>query len=185
MVAAAKAAVPTVTDQAAALQLGNFAKATANSLAELRAASAKVCVGVPVCVCMCDPPPPPSQAAEVCGSLEIDSAIDTVRGLAHEMAEAKREAQQGKLLPLPGETVENCALELGATSKTVGSSMAQLLTAANQGNENYTGIASRDTANALRVLAHAVRGVAAGTKNTQTQEYILSTAQQVRGCGLQ
>ena len=47
------------------------------------------------------------------------------------------------------------------------------------GNENYTGIASRDTANALRVLAHAVRGVAAGSKNTQTQEYILSTAQQV------
>ncbi len=73
------------------------------------------------------------QAAEVCGSLEIDSAIDTVRALANEMAEAKREAHQGKLLPLPGETVENCALELGATSKTVGSSMAQLLTAANQG----------------------------------------------------
>ena len=48
------------------------------------------------------------------------------------------------------------------------------------GNENYTGIASRDTANALRVLAHAVRGVAAGTKNTHTQEYILSTAQNVR-----
>ena len=42
MVAAAKAAVPTVGDQAAALQLGNFAKATANALAELRAASAKV-----------------------------------------------------------------------------------------------------------------------------------------------
>ena len=51
------------------------------------------------------------------------------------------------------------------------------------GNENYTGIAARDTANALAVLAHAVRGVAAGTKNAQTQEYILSTAQQVRGCG--
>ena len=33
------------------------------------------------------------------------------------------------------------------------------------GNENYTGIAARDTANALAVLAHAVRGVAAGTKN--------------------
>ena len=42
MVAAAKAAVPTVGDQAAALQLGNFAKATASALAELRAASTKV-----------------------------------------------------------------------------------------------------------------------------------------------
>ncbi len=74
----------------------------------------------------------------MCGSLEIDSAIDTVRALANEMAEAKREAQQGKLLPLPGETVDNCALELGATSKTVGSSMAQLLTAANQGTLLHT-----------------------------------------------
>ena len=48
------------------------------------------------------------------------------------------------------------------------------------GNENYTGIAARDTANALAVLAHAVRGVAAGTSNAQTQAYILTTAQQVR-----
>ena len=42
MVAAAKAAMPTVGDQAAALQLGNFAKATASALAELKAASTKV-----------------------------------------------------------------------------------------------------------------------------------------------
>lgn len=56
-----------------------------------------------------------------------------MKGLSHELAEAKREARQGKLVPLPGESVESCALELGATSKTVGSSMAQLLTAANQG----------------------------------------------------
>jgi len=42
MVAAAKAAVPTVGDQSAALQLGNFAKSTAAALAELRTASAKV-----------------------------------------------------------------------------------------------------------------------------------------------
>ena len=57
----------------------------------------------------------------------------------------------------------------------------QYLVCGSAGNENYTGIAARDTANALRVLAGAVRGVAAGTKNQQTQEYILSTAQQVGG----
>ena len=43
MVAAAKVTVPTVVDKAAALQLGNFAKATEVALAELRAASVKVC----------------------------------------------------------------------------------------------------------------------------------------------
>ena len=47
------------------------------------------------------------------------------------------------------------------------------------GNDNYTGIAARDTANALKVLAGAVRGVAAGTKDPRTQEYILTTAQTV------
>lgn len=93
--------------------------------------------------------------------------------------EAKREAQQGQLFPLPGQTVESCSMELGATSKTVGSSMAQLLTAANQGNENYTGIASRDTANSLRVLTSAIRGVASFTKNPQTQEYIIVTGHKV------
>ena len=62
--AAAKAAVLTV-DQATALQLGNFAKATANNLAGLRDASVK--------------------AAEVCESLEIDSAIATVQDLSKGM----------------------------------------------------------------------------------------------------
>lgn len=105
--------------------------------------------------------------------------MDVIRSLAQELVEVKKEAAQGQLLPLPGQTVESCSLELGATSKTVGSSMAQLLTAANQGNENYTGIAARDTANALQVLTGSVRGVAAFTKNPQTQEYIIMTAQQV------
>ena len=72
--AAAKAAVPTVGDQAAALQLGNFAKATAIALAELRAASAK--------------------AAEVCGSLEIDSAIATVKDLSKDMSGYKQDQQK-------------------------------------------------------------------------------------------
>ena len=75
--AAAKAAVPTVGDQAAALQLGNFAKATAVALAELRAASNK--------------------AAEVCGSLEIDSAIATVKELSKDMSTYQAETQKGEL----------------------------------------------------------------------------------------
>jgi len=35
--------------------------------------------------------------------------------------------------------LEKCTQDLGGTSKAVGSSMAQLLTCAAQGNENYTG----------------------------------------------
>lgn len=36
--------------------------------------------------------------------------------------------------------LEKCAQDLGSTSKAVGSSMAQLLTCAAQGNEHYTGM---------------------------------------------
>ena len=38
----------------------------------------------------------------------------------------------GVLLPLPGESVQTSALKLGATLKTIGSSMVQFLTTANQ-----------------------------------------------------
>ena len=41
----------------------------------------------------------------MCGSLEIDSAIDLVQQLSRDMDMYKREAAAGKLLLLPGETV--------------------------------------------------------------------------------
>ena len=71
------------------------------------------------------------------------------------------------------------ALEVGATSKTVGATMAQLLTAAAQGNDSYTGIAARDTASALKVLANAVRGVAATSDEPKDQQAILKAAKLV------
>lgn len=112
MVAAAKAAIPVIGDLAAALQLENFAKATTSALVKLRAAFAR--------------------AADISGNLEIDCAIEIVKGLSQELVEKKGESQQGKLVPLPG-SVESCALELRAATKSAGSSIAQLMIAANQG----------------------------------------------------
>ena len=57
---------------------------------------------------------------------------DTVRDLIRDVDTCMRVAKEEELMSLPGETLETAALELGATSKTVGSSMAQLLTAASQ-----------------------------------------------------
>ena len=51
----------------------------------------------------------------------------------------------------PSLQLQSSALELGAAAKAVGSAMAQLLAAADQGNESYTGKASRETAKALQV----------------------------------
>uniref|UniRef100_A0A672IWD8 I/LWEQ domain-containing protein n=1 Tax=Salarias fasciatus TaxID=181472 RepID=A0A672IWD8_SALFA len=157
MVASAKSAVPTVADQAAAMQLGQCAKNLATCLAELRTATQK--------------------AHEACGPLEIDSALKTVQTLKSELQDAKMSVIDGQLKPLPGETLEKCAQDLGSTSKAVGSSMAQLLTCAAQGNEHYTGVAARETAQALRTLAQAARGVAASTKEPQASAAMLDSAQ--------
>ncbi|XP_015742916.1 talin-2 isoform X2 [Python bivittatus] len=156
MVASAKAAVPTVTDQAAAMQLSQCAKNLATSLAELRTASQK--------------------AHEACGPMEIDSALNTVQTLKNELQDAKMAALDGQLKPLPGETLEKCAQDLGSTSKAVGSSMAQLLTCAAQGNEDYTGVAARETAQALKTLAQAARGVAASTGDPAGARAMLDSA---------
>ena len=71
------------------------------------------------------------QAAEECGSLEINSATDTGSALSQDMTGAKKEVREGQLFSLSGEPMESCAEVSGATS--VGSSMAHLSTTFNQG----------------------------------------------------
>ncbi|XP_038136879.1 talin-2a isoform X2 [Cyprinodon tularosa] len=159
MVTSAKSSVPTVTDQAAAMQLGQCAKNLATCLAELRTSAQK--------------------AHEACGPMEIDSALTAVQTLRTELQDAKLAAVNTQLKPLPGESLEKCAQDLGSTSKAVGSSMAQLLTCAAQGNEHYTGVAARETAQALKTLAQAARGVAASTTDPKAAAAMLDSARDV------
>jgi len=105
--------VPTVGDAAASLSLSNAVKNLSAALAELRAAAAKV-----------------HEASST--SNDLDAALEQVRGLEADLAELKRALPSGRVAPLPGETADSSASQLGSTSKTVGSSMAQLLTAAAQ-----------------------------------------------------
>uniref|UniRef100_A0A8C7ZN04 Talin 2a n=1 Tax=Oryzias sinensis TaxID=183150 RepID=A0A8C7ZN04_9TELE len=159
MVTSAKSSVPTVTDQAAAMQLGQCAKNLATCLAELRTAAQK--------------------AHEACGPMEIDSALTAIQTLRSELQDAKLAATTTQLKPLPGESLEKCAQDLGSTSKSVGSSMAQLLTCAAQGNEHFTGIAARETAQALKTLAQAARGVAASITDPKASAAMLDSARDV------
>uniref|UniRef100_A0A8C0B0Z2 Talin 1 n=1 Tax=Buteo japonicus TaxID=224669 RepID=A0A8C0B0Z2_9AVES len=157
MVAAAKATVPTITDQASAMQLSQCAKNLAAALAELRTAAQK--------------------AQEACGPLEIDSALGLVQSLERDLQEAKAAARDGKLKPLPGETMEKCAQDLGNSTKAVSSAIAHLLGEVAQGNENYTGTGLH--AVALRSLSQAARGVAASTPDPQAQSAMLECASDV------
>ncbi|ELK31332.1 Talin-2 [Myotis davidii] len=167
MVSSAKAAVPTVSDQAAAMQLSQCAKNLATSLAELRTASQKASG------------PLVTAAHEACGPMEIDSALSTVQTLKNELQDAKMAAADSQLKPLPGETLEKCAQDLGSTSKAVGSSMAQLLTCAAQGNEHYTGVAAREMAQALKTLAQSAHGVAASASDPAAAHAMLDSARDV------
>ncbi|XP_032887603.1 talin-1 isoform X2 [Amblyraja radiata] len=156
MVAAARSTVPTIGDQASAMQLNQCAKNLANTLQELRAAAQK--------------------AQDACGPLEIDSALKQIRTMEKDLQEAKANAAEGKLRPLPGETLEKCSQDLGSSAKMVGASVAKLLSAVTQGNENYTGLASREVAQALKALGSAARGVAANTTDPQAQNAMLECA---------
>uniref|UniRef100_A0A8C1UJE8 Talin 2a n=1 Tax=Cyprinus carpio TaxID=7962 RepID=A0A8C1UJE8_CYPCA len=162
IVSSAKSSVPTVTDQAAAMQLGQCAKNLATCLAELRTAA--------------------QTAHEACGPMEIDSALIAVQTLKNELQDAKMAASEGHLKPLPGESLEKCTQDLGGTSKAVGSSMAQLLTCAAQGNEHYTAT-NKDSYFffflALKTLAQAARGVAATTSDPAGATAMLDSAHEV------
>ncbi|KAG1695569.1 Talin-1 [Nymphon striatum] len=159
MITSSKAAIPTITSQSASRQLDNTSKELSGALTDLRTSLSKT--------------------REATGGIEIDSAIDIVKELDDEIAAFQRAANMNELKPLPGETEETCTNHLGVQSKVVGSSMAQLLTAACQGNENYTGMAARDTANALKNLKDTVRGVAATTSDKDVQNKILANSRDV------
>ena len=159
VVKAARAVLPTVTDQASALQLNNTSQQLGSSLTDLRSAV--------------------TRAREACGGLELDAAEELINSLKDELGEFYRAVEAASLRPLPDETTESTALRLGATSKNVGFAMAKLLSAAKQGNENYTGSAARETASSLKDLTYAVRGVAATSNQPETQKKVLMTADDV------
>ncbi|XP_043467434.1 talin-1 isoform X2 [Leptopilina heterotoma] len=159
VVKAARAVLPTVTDQSSAMQLNNSSQQLGTSLGDLRSAV--------------------TRAREACGGLELDAAEELIITLKEELVEFYKAVETTSLRPLPGETTESTALRLGSTSKHVGVSMAQLLSAAKQGNENYTGSAARETASSLKELTSAVRGVAATSNQPETQKMVLMTADDV------
>jgi len=117
MVDAVHAVLPTVADQSAALGLSNCSRAMSAALAELCAAIAMVQD--------ISPAHAPQQTA-------INAALAQVQALNDDLAQIRQSLAAKKLVPLPGDKMEKCTAELGATSKLIGSSMAQMLTAAAQ-----------------------------------------------------
>ena len=154
-----RSALPTVDNQPALIQLSNSSKQMDGAVRELKSCIAK--------------------ANQCCGSLEIEASADLIESLQQELEEFRNSANTFQLKPMPGETLESATLLLNTASKSVGSTVAQLMTAAFEGNEDITNRAARDTSNALRDYTNAVRGVAANTNDQAAQNRIFDQAQLV------
>ncbi len=116
MISLTRSVLPTIIDEIKAIQLRNCTNQLNTSLNELKTYLAKI--------------------QQVCGSFEAEAMIESIHMLDHELSEVRKAALiTGTLRPLPGECLEVCEAQLAAVSKNVGLSMAQMLTAAAQGNE--------------------------------------------------
>ncbi|XP_055631381.1 talin-2 isoform X3 [Toxorhynchites rutilus septentrionalis] len=136
---------PTVMEQAASQQLSRCALNLNHAIHDLRSAA--------------------QRAREACGGGELDTALEAVRNLRNVLNDTRRAAQEGNLRPLPGETADSSFKQLAAHSNSVDSSLYQLMSAVQQGNRTYAGVAGRDAALALGEYTKSVRGVVATTKN--------------------
>ena len=154
-----KSALPTVENQSASIQLQNASKQLDNALKELNS-----------CI---------KKAHSACGSLEMEASADLIHSLESELDEFQSAANSMSLRPLPGETSQSASVQLNTASRAVGSTVAQLLTAASEGNRDITNRAARDTANALRDFTAAVRGVAATSSDKSSQQTVLAMAKDV------
>merc|ERR1719193_2036756 len=154
-----RSALPTVDNQSAAIQLQNSSKQMENAVRELRSSIGK--------------------AQLACGSLEMEASADLIRSLESELEEFRLAANGFDLHPMPGETREHATAQLNTASRAVGSTVAQLLTAAAAGNRDSTSRAARDTANALRDFTAAVRGVAATAEDPASANRVLDQARLV------
>ncbi|XP_075218972.1 talin_middle and talin-RS domain-containing protein rhea isoform X1 [Lycorma delicatula] len=160
VVACSRAVLPTITDQSSALQLSGSSQALGSALSDLRTVLGR--------------------AREACGpELELEAAHNLVCILRDELVQIQHSADRGHLRPLPGETAESASQQLGSVSKSVKSNMAQVVSAASQGNECYTAMATRDLANSLKDLTGSVRAVVANTTNKETQQRIIISSEEL------
>ncbi|QQP52773.1 Uncharacterized protein FKW44_005020, partial [Caligus rogercresseyi] len=152
LVDSVKSTLPTINNESSVLQLSNSSKQLNGAVKDLR-----TCIG---------------KAHQVCG--------DVITFLTTELEEFRDAAKRYELRPLPGETPQVASLKLNTACKSVGSTVAQLITAASEGNQDITNRAARETANALRDYTAAVRVVAAAsTDDPPRQNRIIDNAQLV------
>lgn len=159
VVKTAKGILPTITDQACALQLKNCSQQFGIALSDLRSAV--------------------NRAREVCSGLEFDAAEKQIIALKSELKDLFTAVKSITLKPFPGETEESTSLKLGSISKNFEFLIAQLISATQQKNKIYTENSIREISILLKNFIVTVRGVAATVKLQEIQTTILIAAENV------
>jgi len=166
MILLTKAILPTIGDEIKAIQLRNCTNQLATAVADLKSCLAQT-----------------RQDASL-ATFQPDEMVAAISQLAQDLLDL---ANITDLKPLPGESLETCENQLASASKTVGLSMAQMLTAAAQANEALTSVAGKETLESLRAFAHSVRAiVACSGDNPAYQQRLADSARLVlqKSCGL-
>ncbi|KAK9884059.1 hypothetical protein WA026_004996 [Henosepilachna vigintioctopunctata] len=158
-VQSSRAVLPTLSEQAITERLSTTSQQLNSDLSELRDAI--------------------TRAKPACQGLGFHAASQLIESLQDELAEFEKALQMHSLRPLPGDSSERGAQLMSASSKAVNQGIAQLISAAAQGNESYTAQAARDTAESLRALTSSIRTVAATSNDLDVQKKLINSNKEV------
>ncbi|XP_055324815.1 talin-2 isoform X2 [Sitodiplosis mosellana] len=137
----ARAFYPTVKNHVASQTLSDSAMNLNHSINELGSAARR--------------------AREACSGQELESAIDCVKNLYNVLNDTRTAYLHKELRPLPNETSDNTSQQLTNSAKAVALALSQLISAINQDERMYAGVAGRDLALALGDFTKNIRGVVA------------------------
>ncbi|KAL3286614.1 hypothetical protein HHI36_001113 [Cryptolaemus montrouzieri] len=158
-VQSSRSVLPTLSDQAITERLSITSQQLNSDLSELRNAI--------------------TRAKPACQGLGFHAASQLIESLQEELREFEKAVQMHALKPLPGDSTEKGAQLMSSSSKAVNQGVAQLISAAAQGNEPYTAQAARDTAESLRALNSSVRTIAATSNDMDIQKKLISSSKDV------
>lgn len=158
VIKAIKAVIPTITNYALSLQLNNNSQQLSLAITDLKSSA--------------------SRAREVFTGLELDAAETLINNLRIEIKELINDTATIVKL-LPGEDEESTSLKLFSVCQRMNFMNAQIISAAKQGNVNYTGNAARDISATLKNLVSAVRCVSITIDDFTLKQSILTITDEI------
>ena len=114
-----------------------------------------------------------ARSTDILGSLELDGAMDSIAQQLTDVSDMLLAIDAGAFFALPGSSGVDAAQSVAAASRTLHATLAQLITAAGQANEEYCVSSSGELNGTLRTLTSNLRSVAADLVEPEDQRQIV------------